>query len=106
MQRRTEPAVGIDGGLDRGRPDMEPRRLYRSRSERRLAGVAGGIAEYLKVDPTVVRVVWIISIFFMGIGFLLYIILAFVMPLEPIPPYSPPGPPPGAPDSPGAKKMR
>lgn len=64
---------------------MGHRRLYRSRNERRLAGVAGGIAEYLNWDPTVVRVAWVISVFFMGMGLLLYIILAFVMPLEPIP---------------------
>jgi phage shock protein C len=60
------------------------RRLYRSRTDRQLAGVAGGIADYLDIDPTVIRVLWVISIFFGGIGLLLYIILAFVMPLEPL----------------------
>ena len=64
---------------------MGPRRLYRSRTERQLAGVAGGIGNYLEVDPTVIRVLWILSVFFAGIGILLYIILAFVMPLEPLP---------------------
>ena len=63
---------------------MEPRRLCRSRRDRQLAGVAGGIAAYLEIDPTVVRVLWILSIFLGGFSILLYIILVFVMPLEPV----------------------
>ncbi len=63
---------------------MNPRRLYRSRRDRQLAGVAGGIAEYLDVDPTVVRILWILSIFFGGFGILVYIIMAFIVPLEPV----------------------
>jgi phage shock protein C len=62
---------------------MNPRRLYRCRADRKLAGVAGGMAEYLDLDPTLVRVLWILSIFFGGFSILLYIILAFVMPPEP-----------------------
>jgi phage shock protein PspC (stress-responsive transcriptional regulator) len=62
---------------------VTPRRLYRSRTDRQLAGVAGGIASYLDVDPTVVRILWILSIFFGGFGILLYIIMAFIVPLEP-----------------------
>lgn len=62
---------------------MNPRRLYRSRHDRRLAGVAGGMAEYLEMDPTVVRVLWILGAFLGGFAILLYVIMAFVMPLEP-----------------------
>lgn len=62
---------------------MNPRRLYRSRRNRQLAGVAGGMAEYLEIDPTVVRLVWILSIFLGGFGILLYIIMAFIVPLDP-----------------------
>jgi len=69
---------------------VNPRRLYRSRRDRQLAGVAGGIAEYLDVDPTVVRILWILSIFFGGFGILVYIVMAFIVPLEPVA-----GPPPG-----------
>ena len=58
------------------------RRLYRCRENRVLAGVAGGLAEYFELDPTVVRVAYvlisIISVAFPGI--LAYIILMFVMP--------------------------
>ena len=64
---------------------MNPRRLYRCRHDRQLAGVAAGMAEYLDLDPTVVRILWILSAFFGGFTILLYIILAFVMPLEPLP---------------------
>ena len=62
---------------------MNPRRLYRCRHERQLAGVAGGMAEYLELDPTLVRILWILSAFFGGFTILLYVILAFVIPLEP-----------------------
>ena len=63
---------------------MNSRRLYRCRHDRQLAGVASGIAEYLDLDPTVVRVLWILSVFLGGFSILLYVILAFVMPLEPV----------------------
>lgn len=63
---------------------MNPRRLYRCRHDRQLAGVASGMAEYLGLDPTIVRLLWILSVFFGGFSILVYIVLAFVMPLEPI----------------------
>jgi phage shock protein PspC (stress-responsive transcriptional regulator) len=63
---------------------VNPRRLYRCRHDRRLAGVAAGMAEYLEIDPTVVRILWILSVFLGGFTILLYIILAFVIPNEPV----------------------
>jgi len=62
---------------------VNPRRLYRSRRDRQLAGVAAGMAEYLEIDPTLVRILWILSVFLGGFTILLYIILAFVIPLDP-----------------------
>jgi phage shock protein PspC (stress-responsive transcriptional regulator) len=62
---------------------VNPRRLYRRRHDRQLAGVASGMAEYLDIDPTVVRILWILSAFLGGFTLVLYIILAFVIPLEP-----------------------
>lgn len=62
---------------------MNPRRLYRCRHDRQLAGVAAGMAEYLEIDPTVVRILWILSALFGGVTILLYVIFAFVIPLEP-----------------------
>jgi phage shock protein C len=56
--------------------------LHRSRTERMIAGVCGGIAEYLDVDPTIVRVLWVLFAFMAGTGILLYLILWVVMPLD------------------------
>ncbi len=60
------------------------RRLYRCRDNRRLAGVAAGVAEFFDLDPTLVRVLWFLSIFVGGLGVLLYIGMAIIMPLEPL----------------------
>jgi phage shock protein C len=59
------------------------RRLSRCRHDRMLAGVASGMAEYFEVDPTLIRVLWLISIFFGGLGLFAYIVLAIIMPNEP-----------------------
>lgn len=59
------------------------RRLYRCRHDKRLAGVASGIAEYFDADPSLVRVLWVLSIFLGGFGLLLYIAMAIIVPLEP-----------------------
>jgi phage shock protein C len=59
------------------------RRLYRCRHDQRLTGLAAGVAEYFGLDPTLVRVLWFLSIFLGGIGLLLYIGLAIIVPLEP-----------------------
>ncbi len=59
---------------------IEPRKFYRSRSNRVIAGVAGGLGEYLNVDPVFVRAIFVALIFLNGIGFLLYLILAILAP--------------------------
>lgn len=59
------------------------KRLYRSRTEKILGGVCGGIAEYFNVDPTIVRILWILFCLAYGAGILLYIILWFIMPKTP-----------------------
>jgi phage shock protein C len=60
------------------------RRLYRCRHDRRLAGVAAGVAEYFDADPTLVRILWFVSIFFGGLGIFVYIAMALIVPLEPL----------------------
>jgi phage shock protein PspC (stress-responsive transcriptional regulator) len=63
---------------------VNPRRLYRSRTDRVLTGIAGGMAQYLEVDPTIVRILWVLAtIFTGGLILLLYIVLAFVIPVNP-----------------------
>ncbi len=57
-----------------------------------IAGVCGGLAEYLDMDPTLVRVVWVLVALLAGTGILLYLIMWVIMPLD-VP--APPGPPPG-----------
>ena len=60
----------------------EQKKLTRSKSDKKLFGVCGGLAKYLDVDPTVIRVIWILLVLFGGCGILLYLILALVMPEE------------------------
>lgn len=60
------------------------RRLYRCRENRVLAGVAAGVAEFFDLDPTLVRLLWFLSIFVGGLGILLYIGMAIIVPLEPV----------------------
>ena len=60
-------------------------RLYRSRSERMLAGVAGGVADRFDLDPSFVRIAWaILTILSGGIFLLIYIVMAIVVPEEPV----------------------
>jgi len=60
------------------------KRLYRSRSDRMISGVCGGLAAYLNLDPTLVRIVTVLLGFMsFGTALLLYLILAVIMPLEP-----------------------
>lgn len=68
-------------------------RLYRSRDDRILFGVAGGVADWLDLDPSLVRIVWALLFFAGGVGFLLYVVMAFVIPEEPegyVPSYATP----------------
>lgn len=62
------------------------KRLYKSRENRVIAGVIGGIGEYLGVDPVVLRVVWVaIVVFTVGIpGIIVYLIAALVIPEKPM----------------------
>lgn len=59
------------------------KRLCRSRRDRKLAGVCGGIAEFLGWDPTLVRLLWIVLTLAGGSGILIYVILWIVMPEAP-----------------------
>lgn len=56
------------------------KKLRRSQSDRKVAGVCGGIAEYFSVDSTLVRLGWVLFLFAGGSGVLAYIIAWIVMP--------------------------
>lgn len=60
------------------------RRLYRSRENRMLAGVAGGLGEYFGIDVTIVRLLFIFSGFWVFTGVIVYVIMMVVVPEEPI----------------------
>ena len=56
------------------------KRLTRSKTDRKILGVCGGIAEYFNIDSTLVRVGWILMTLFHGLGVLAYLICALAMP--------------------------
>ncbi len=60
------------------------KKLYRSRSNRMIGGVCAGLAEYFNVDPTIVRLVFVLFALAGGPGLILYIIMAIVVPEEPV----------------------
>jgi len=79
------------------------KKLYRSRTNKSLSGVCGGLGEYLNIDPTLVRVLWVVASLFMAgfPGLIVYIIMACVIPEAPEqpeawqqPPYQQPYAPP------------
>lgn len=59
------------------------KRLVRPREGRKLAGVCAGLGEYFDIDPTLIRVLWLLAVVFGGTGILAYIIAWIVMPEEP-----------------------
>lgn len=62
---------------------MSDKHLYRSRDERLLFGVCGGVAKYLNVDPTIVRLLWVLVAMMGGPApWVAYLVLVFVIPLE------------------------
>lgn len=61
---------------------MEPKRLFRSNRDRMIAGVCGGIGEYLNIDPTIIRLLFVILGCSGGTGIVAYIIAAIVIPSD------------------------
>ncbi|MBU9737946.1 PspC domain-containing protein [Diplocloster agilis] len=63
--------------------NVEQKKLYRSRSKRMICGVCGGVGEYLNIDPTVIRLLWVVLSFVGFAGVIAYIIAAIIIPEEP-----------------------
>ena len=59
------------------------KKLYRSRTDKKLCGVCGGLAKYFNIDPTIVRLAMVLCVLFAGFGILAYIIAALIIPEEP-----------------------
>ena len=65
-------------------PD-EIKHLYRSKKDRMIAGVCGGLASYIGIDPTLVRLLFVLGLFAVGGTLLAYIVMMIVIPEEPTP---------------------
>lgn len=59
------------------------KRLYRSRKDKMLAGICGGLAEYFAVDPSLVRLACVLLCLYAGTGLLVYILAAIIIPEAP-----------------------
>lgn len=83
--------------------NLEPKRLYRSRTDRMVGGVCAGIAEYLNVDPTIIRLLFVLLAFVTGFTWLIvYIAMLLIVPeapgyAAPVAPSTPAAPAPAAP---------
>jgi phage shock protein C len=64
-------------------PSAPRRKLMRSRRDKKIAGVCAGFAEYLDLDATLVRLVWLMLVFFAGWGLIGYLVAWIIMPEEP-----------------------
>jgi phage shock protein C len=89
IQRKRNASIsGVESGGEKIETETEVsgavKRLFRSRKNRMIFGVCGGLGEYLNTDPTVIRILWVIlGISSLGIAILLYLIMAIIVPEEP-----------------------
>ncbi len=67
------------------------KRLYRSRGDRVIGGVCGGLGAYFGLDPVLFRVLWIVAAVAGGLGIVAYVVALVIIPLEPDAPASAPG---------------
>ena len=58
------------------------KKLYRSNTDKKLAGVCGGLADYINIDPTIIRVIWAL-VSLSGAGLVAYLICALIIPEKP-----------------------
>ena len=61
----------------------ESRKLYRSKADRKIAGVCGGLAQYFKADPTLIRVLFVVLTLLGGSGILIYLAMWIIVADEP-----------------------
>lgn len=61
----------------------QPKKLYRSRTDRRIWGICGGIGEYFNIDPVIIRLAWILFTLTGGGGIIAYIIAYLIVPEQP-----------------------
>ena len=71
------------GGATAANAVPPKKRLVRSTTDKKIAGVAAGLADYFDLDPTIIRLVWLLAALFAGTGILAYIILWIALPPGP-----------------------
>jgi phage shock protein PspC (stress-responsive transcriptional regulator) len=79
------PGCGVPLGGESAEPVREPfskKRLARDMTQKSVAGVCSGVAKYLEVDVTIIRILWLCTIFFGGAGVIVYLICWIVMPQD------------------------
>jgi phage shock protein PspC (stress-responsive transcriptional regulator) len=59
------------------------KRLFRSRTDRKIAGVCGGLGAYFDIDPVIIRIIWVALVLGAGVGLIAYVIFWIVVPNEP-----------------------
>jgi len=77
---QPQAAAGGGGYAYQGPPR---KRLVRSSTDTKIAGVCGGLADYFDIDPMIIRLIWVLLLFCAGTGVLAYVILWVVLPLAP-----------------------
>jgi phage shock protein PspC (stress-responsive transcriptional regulator) len=78
------PVLAITGTHPEGGAMSSTRKLYRSRTNRKLAGVCGGLAQYFNTDATLIRVLFVVLALLGGPGLVIYLVLWIVVPEEPL----------------------
>jgi phage shock protein C len=73
----------MEAGLAKGGAMDPTRKLYRSKTNRKLAGVCGGLAQYFNIDATLIRVLFILLAVLGGSGLVLYVAMWIIVPKEP-----------------------
>jgi phage shock protein C len=86
VTRDSRPNTGQPGSqapVAKGSAVAETRKLYRSRSNRQVAGVCGGLAQYFNLDATLIRILFVVLAVLGGSGLVLYLAMWIIVPKEP-----------------------
>ena len=62
---------------------MMEKKLYKSKTDKKVCGVCGGLAKYFDIDATVIRLILVLAVIFAGVGIIAYLAAALVIPEEP-----------------------
>lgn len=60
------------------------KKIYKSRTDRQISGVCGGLAKYAGIDSTLIRLLWVFTVLWAGTGLILYLVCALIIPDEPV----------------------